>query len=63
MTKVVRFRWLGIGHLWVNSFFWIFMARKEVEVDKKKKKVKKTRPDRTSLELLTCSTLYFFVIG
>ena len=41
MTKVVRFRWLGIGHLWVNLFFWIFMARKEVEVDKKKKSKKK----------------------
>ena len=43
MTKVVRFRWLGIGHLWVNLFFWIFMARKEVEVDQKKKKKKKKK--------------------
>ena len=41
MTKVVRFRSLGIGHLWVNLFFWIFMARKEVEVDKKKNRQKK----------------------
>jgi len=43
MTKVVRFRWLGIGHLLVKFSFWISMARKEVEVDKKT--VKKKRPE------------------
>ena len=51
MTKVVRFRWLGIGHLWVNIFSgFLWPGRKSRSTKKKKQKKKKKKKKQTNVK-------------